>query len=143
MLGINNISVYVCNKSTVFSPWPLWELLMLNCSLQVTGHIVKAGMVEVGRKNSLTKSLMKACFLTLASDLTVVLQWVLLAQGSKEMETWLTCLGRQDFMGKEKQHDQNGFPGKWKVRQAGENYLLITAILEWDLRIPNLWFLCF
>lgn len=43
----------------------------------------------------------------------------------------MTSLGRQDFLGKEKQDDQNGCPGKGKSEtEAGEN----EQAIHWSLQ---------
>lgn len=85
-------------------------------------------------KKYLTEGFIKVCFSSLASDLDILVQWILLhllVHGSKEIGTWLTSLGRQDFLGKEKQDDQNGFPGKEKSEtEAGENEQAVHCSLQ-------------
>lgn len=75
-------------------------------------------------KNCLTEGFIQIYFSSLASDLYILL----LVHGSKEIRTWLTSLGKVDFLGKEAQDDQNAFPEKGKSEtEAGENEQALSA----------------
>lgn len=81
------------------------SLITFNAQLFASGYDLlcnKKSGYGSAEKNCLTQGFIKVSFSSLASDLYILLHWVLVRR-NKEIRTLLTSLGKADFLGKEAQ----------------------------------------